>query len=60
MEERKNLEQQDNLIIDIVLPSLFTVLILFCLVQVGLSVWSPADGIAEEPEKVTAISAFAS
>ncbi len=61
MEERNYSNQQpENLITDIVLPTLFTILILFCLVQVGLAFWGNASDVVEMPEKATAISAFAS
>ncbi|MBK8189736.1 MAG: hypothetical protein IPK79_04735 [Vampirovibrionales bacterium] len=52
-----------SLIADIVLPSAITLLILFCLAQVGLSYWSPgAGGFASQQdnaEQYAAISAFA-
>lgn len=61
MEERNYNIREGNLITDIVLPSVFTLLILFCLVQIGFSVMQPGNGGAEGAgESVTAISAFAS
>lgn len=60
MEERNTSAYTGNLITDIVLPSLFTILVLFCLVQIGLSVLQSGSDGPEAPSKVTAISAFAS
>lgn len=60
MEERNTTGREGNLITEIVLPSLFTILILFCLIQIGFSMFQPGQEGPEAPSRVTAISAFAS
>lgn len=50
-----------SLLGEIALPTLLTLLILFCLTQLGLSFWGTSDATASQDatEQYAAISAFA-
>lgn len=61
LEERnRERKREDNVLTEVVIPTVFTVVILFCLIQIGFSVSKPAFMNGNSSEKVTTISAFAS